>query len=99
MGMSVVVDDCNDDNVFRVELDDGMAKVMFFGARIPLTSVGGNAMPEQGEMPMRELPTWVQERIAVLDMLNAEPPTQFVPGVGRRISENVFWIFVEGEER
>lgn len=39
------------------------------------------------------LPMWVQERVAVLAVCNPEPPTHIVEGVGRRISENVYWIY------
>lgn len=39
------------------------------------------------------LPTWVQERIAVLSVCNAEPPTPIVEGIGRRISESIFWVY------
>lgn len=38
------------------------------------------------------LPSWMQERLAVLNMLSYIPPTETIPGVGRRISEYVFWV-------
>lgn len=40
-----------------------------------------------------DLPTWVQERIAVLSVCNPDPPTPVVEGIGRRISEGIFWIY------
>jgi len=40
-----------------------------------------------------DLPTWVQERIAVLAVCSPEPPTPTVEGIGRRISENVYWVY------
>jgi hypothetical protein len=50
--------------------------------------------PEVGEYTsVNDLPNWVQERIAVLLLMSSKPPTQFVEGIGRRISENVFWVF------
>ena len=50
--------------------------------------------PEVGEYTsVSDLPNWVQERIAVLLLMSSKPPTQFVEGIGRRISENVFWVF------
>jgi len=39
------------------------------------------------------LPTWVQERIAVLAVCHTNPPTPTVEGIGRRISENVYWVY------
>lgn len=40
-----------------------------------------------------DLPEWVQERIAVLSVCNPDPPTPVVEGVGRRISDGIFWIY------
>ena len=39
------------------------------------------------------LPTWVQERIAVLAVCSPDPPTPTVDGIGRRISENIYWVY------
>lgn len=39
------------------------------------------------------LPEWVQERLAALMMLSFTPPTEVVPGVGKRVSKDVFWVF------
>ena len=41
---------------------------------------------------LSDLPTWMQERIAMLSMLSFKPPTETVPGVGRRISEITYWV-------
>ena len=41
-----------------------------------------------------DLPNWVKERLAVLMMTSPTPPTEPVEGVGRRISENIFWVIV-----
>ena len=40
-----------------------------------------------------DLPIWVQERVAVLAVCNPEPPTHIVEGIGRRISENIYWVY------
>lgn len=46
-----------------------------------------------------DLPDWVQEKLAVLMVIN---PTQTggreVTGIGRRISELVFWIYANGND-
>lgn len=39
------------------------------------------------------LPVWVQEKIAVLAVCSPNPPTPTVEGVGRRISENIYWVY------
>lgn len=40
-----------------------------------------------------DLPDWVKERIAVLSMMSATPPTKVIEGIGRRISKSVYWVF------
>jgi|TARA_R110000782_G_scaffold166916_1_gene258905 hypothetical protein len=44
--------------------------------------------------PLDSLPTWMQERLVVLSTMPHEPPTEPVRGIGKRIDENVFWVFV-----
>lgn len=43
-------------------------------------------------------PLWFQRRLAVVMILPDEPPTGYVVGVGKRISENVFWVQYNGDE-
>jgi len=42
---------------------------------------------------MEELPQWMQEKVALLMMTPLDKPTSEVEGVGRRIDNNVYWIF------
>ena len=45
------------------------------------------------------MPDWMQERVAVLRLLDVSKERQSIKGVGRRVTLNVFWIDVpEGEE-
>lgn len=39
------------------------------------------------------LPQWMQEKLAVLSIMTANPPTSEVDGVGRRISDDIFWVY------
>lgn len=39
-----------------------------------------------------DLPEWAKDRIAVLRMLPCDPTNSVVFGVGRRISEHIFWV-------
>tara|TARA_R110000803_G_scaffold40175_2_gene86626 strand:+ start:2203 stop:2493 length:291 start_codon:yes stop_codon:yes gene_type:complete len=39
------------------------------------------------------LPNWLQEGVAILSMTSAEPPTQEVIGIGRRIDEDTYWLY------
>jgi hypothetical protein len=41
-----------------------------------------------------ELPKWVQDKLAVLMLLDHNQHDQEVETVGRRISENIFWVFI-----
>lgn len=38
------------------------------------------------------LPSWVQDRLAVLSIMSSKAPTQLVEGVGQRIDNNTFWV-------
>jgi len=38
------------------------------------------------------LPKWMQSRLATLSMLNYEPPTETIEGVGRRIAKYTYWV-------
>ena len=40
-----------------------------------------------------EMPKWVQDRIAVLMLLDPSKLNQEVENVGRRISDDIFWVF------
>jgi hypothetical protein len=40
-----------------------------------------------------ELPKWVQDRIAVLMLLDHTQRNEEIKGIGRRINRNIFWVF------
>lgn len=39
-----------------------------------------------------DLPKWVQDRLAVLMLLDYKKSNQEIPNVGRRITKDVFWV-------
>ena len=39
------------------------------------------------------LPQWLQEKLALLMMTTHVPPTHEVDNVGRRIEEDIFWVY------
>lgn len=46
-----------------------------------------------------DLPTWMQQKIAVLMIFNPEEVNEEIAGVGRRISKGTFWLYPdEGED-
>jgi hypothetical protein len=44
-----------------------------------------------------KLPTNVQEKLAVLMTLDPKVSNHEVNGIGRRISESIFWVYMDGE--
>lgn len=44
------------------------------------------------------LPEWLQRKLSVLMGLEHEIPTEPVKGVGRRVSQNVYWVFLSPGE-
>lgn len=41
-----------------------------------------------------ELPKWVQDKLAVLMLLDPDKVNEEVESVGRRISKDIFWVFI-----
>lgn len=76
-----------DDNTYRIRLTGEGIEVVCFG----LESVDSKL--EGHYDGVDDLPDWVKERLAVLMVLDSTPPTGELEGVGRRISEKVFWVY------
>jgi hypothetical protein len=82
-------EDVNDDKLYRVVIREGRVEVMCFGVDL----LDPQAEGEYDSVD--DLPKWVQDRLAVLMITSAKPPTVEVDGVGRRIDENVYWIHAD----
>jgi hypothetical protein len=76
-----------DDTTYRISLGQDKIRVLCFG----IDSVDSSLNGEYDSVD--DLPDWVKERLAVLMVASSEPPTREIEGVGRRISERVFWVF------
>ena len=76
-----------DDNIYRVSILPDRIDVVCFGLESIDSCLEGHYDCTD------DLPDWVKERLAVLNMIPATPPTQEVEGVGRRISAHVYWVF------
>ena len=85
---------CEDKYTYRVEFVEDMARVQCFGIPIAPHAV----FEKEVTVPIATLPDWVQKRVAVLSTMSCEPPTEYVNKIGRRISENIYWVFYEGDE-
>lgn len=78
------------DAIWRVEeFSNGSAQSMYIG----LSPIDSERIITYNTVS--EVPEWINDRIAVLRMLPCDPTNSVVFGVGRRISEHVFWV-VEG---
>jgi hypothetical protein len=73
------------DNVYRVAIVGTSVEVMCLGLDI-------DASVEGVYNSTSELPTWMQERLAVLSMMKVNPPQTKVEGVGMRVDESVYWV-------
>ena len=73
-------------DVLRLEVVDGSVTIIDFSLEMLDNDISG----WYSEVDL--LPDWVKDRLALLMMVDPTPPTKYVDGVGRRISETVFWI-------
>lgn len=92
-----------DDATYSLPEDEAIFRVQVFGGEVRLTCFGipkidSPDFPQEGIMNMDDLPEWIQKRIAVLSTLPYEPPTEYIKGVGRRISRYVYWVFANYNE-
>ena len=86
MSMGVLAQIIDTKDVLRLEVIDGSVTIIDFSLEMLDNDVSG----WYSEVDL--LPDWVRDRLALLMMVDPTPPTKYVDGVGRRISETVFWI-------
>ena len=87
IGLNVTVEQVGQSReVLRLEVVDGSVTIINFSLEMLDNDVSG----WYSEVDL--LPDWVKDRLALLMMVDPIPPTKYVDGVGRRISETVFWI-------
>lgn len=79
----------HDDNIYRVTIDEVSGQVRV--ACIGLESV--DAIVDGNYDGIESLPDWMREKLTLLSMLSATPPTEPVEGVGRRINQSIYWVF------
>lgn len=77
------------DTMYRVMVDDGKncVRVQCIGMYCLDSDV------EDTYSGLEKLPQWMQEKVALLMMTPLDKPTSEVEAVGRRIDDNVYWIF------
>ena len=76
------------DTLYRVSIDPDTNTVQ-------VSCIGIDRVDSELEgtyLTVEDLPQWVQERIALLMMVDPKPPTPEVEGVGQRIDRYTFWV-------
>jgi len=89
-------DDMYNNRILRIEIDEeknNKTSVVTFGFSLTGDEVLDEEM--EGDYPNPQaLPAWVQERLAILMLTPSEPPTEEAAGVGRRMADTIFWVYV-----
>lgn len=78
------------DMTYRVELGTHYVVVISFGMEPLALAVEGTYSG------VEELPQWMQDKLHVLQILHEPPPVTDVPGVGRRMARNLYWVYHDG---
>jgi len=82
--------------------DDSLLRVEFAGSVVKLDTVGLKtrllSLDLPYEMPVDKLPLWLHRKLAILQVMPYDPPTEHVENIGRRMRENVFWVQYEEED-
>ena len=78
----------HDDNVYRVYVNPHTNAVAVSCIGMEVDSVVSGEYDSVDALPL-----WMQEKVALLMMTPLDKPTSEVEGVGRRIDDNVYWIF------
>ena len=79
----------HDNKIYRVYIDNASKCVK-------ITCFGVNGIDNEVEGwydCVEALPQWLQEKLALLMMTTHVPPTHEVDNVGRRIEEDIFWVY------
>ena len=76
----------------RINADEEIWRVAVNSLGVSALHIGLGAKPEIRSSSLAGLPEWMQERVSVLSMLTESPPTAPIEGVGRRVTDTVYWI-------
>jgi len=74
--------------VWRVECRDvGPIRALRIG--LPISDEPGDNVVFE---TWPDVPEWMQDRVRALSMISGSPPTKWIDGLGRRMSEDVYWV-------
>ena len=87
---------CNphEDYIWRVWIDPDGTVVMSYIGYCPI-----DTKRRLEYQTVEDLPEWVKDRLAVLNMMPPDPNDSVVFGVGRRVDETTWWVVEPAEER
>lgn len=76
------------ERLWRVTLKPG-APIQAVSIDMPISDEDGT---EHSFADWDALPEWMQDRIRALGMITGKPPTDWIDGIGRRMSDDVYWV-------
>lgn len=72
---------------YRVSINENSGTVLVGTFDGPYLCVEGSLFPSFGHLPER-----LQEKISALSLI---PNGDVVPGLGRRVDDNIFWVYMD----
>lgn len=87
--MSSLIEPREEPTTYRILILTDMIKVSLVGIGSMLDS-GTNGLDEGWFNSVHDLPQWAQERLSLLMMVDKG---HSVEGVGRKISDEIFWVY------
>jgi hypothetical protein len=83
-----------EDYIWRIQMHPDRSIVMSYIGYCPIDT------PRRVEYPtIEDIPEWVKDRLAVLNMMPPNPTDSVVFGVGRRVDASTWWVVEPAEER
>lgn len=77
-------------STYYVGLTDNFGQTLADVVQVPdMLSYSGNTLPLTTRTPVEAISEWIQGKLSVLSMLS---PDQYVPGVGLRVDDRVFYV-------
>jgi len=97
--------------IHRVDLgrDGGIVRIFTWGCEPPLRNYNAAPLNKNPQMlpvgddliydSVDDLPEWMQQKLALLSGIDCSKPTEELEGIGRRVSDHVYWVYPSDEER
>ena len=98
--MSRIIVNANSCVTYRVEFCKDRANIRDLRNPASAYEFGGmkSNSGRDSNIPIDDMPEWMERRIAVLYVTAYEPPTLHIPKIGRRIDHNVYYVDYDGDD-